>query len=275
MLHILTVHWNDDRWVDIQLDYLRRHIQQPYKVYAFLNGVPDEHRKKFFYSSIEPVKEHAIKLNILADIAAFNSEGDDDLLMFIDGDAIPIGDVISFGHEKLKQYPLVAVQRLENNGDIQPHPCFCLTTIKFWKEIDGDWKKGFQWINTRDRSVTDVVCGRSVTDVGGNLLKILREKGLEWYPMRRSNTTNLHPVLFALYDKLVYHHGAGFREPVTRRDMEISATRAKFIRLAPTRRLKKMLSPKKKEIEEKNSVLSQQVFKMIKENSEFYRHFQE
>ncbi len=186
--------------------------------------------------------------------------------MFIDGDAIPIGDVISFGHEKLKQYPLVAVQRLENNGDIQPHPCFCLTTIKFWKEIAGDWKKGFQWENTS---------GRTVTDVGGNLLKILREKGLDWYPMRRSNKRNLHPVLFALYDDLIYHHGAAFRKPLTRQDLVVSATRAKIIRLAPTRRLKKMLSPKKKEIEEKNNILSQQVFKMIKENSEFYKHFQE
>ena len=96
MLHILTVHWNDDSWIDIQLDYLRKYIRQPYKVYAFLNNIPVEHRNKFFYSSIEPIREHPIKLNILADIAAFNSEGDDDLLMFIDGDAIPIGDVISF-----------------------------------------------------------------------------------------------------------------------------------------------------------------------------------
>ncbi len=62
MLHILTVHWNDDKWIDIQLDYLRKHIRQPYKVYAFLNNISVEHRKKFFYSSIEPIKEHAIKL---------------------------------------------------------------------------------------------------------------------------------------------------------------------------------------------------------------------
>lgn len=264
MLHILTVHWNDDSWIDIQLDYLRKHIRQPYKIYAFLNNISvEQHGKKFFYSSIEPIREHPIKLNILADMAAFNSAGDDDLLMFIDGDAVPIGDVISFGREKLKQYPLIAVQRLENNGDIQPHPCFCLTTIKFWKEIDGDWKEGY-WKNNEGQAF----------DVGGKLHNILEEKGLDWYPLRRSNKRNLHPVLFALYDDLIYHHGAAFRKPLTRQDLAISATRAKFIRLAPTRRLKKMLSPKKKEIEDKNSILSQQVLEMIKENPEFYKHFQ-
>ena len=89
MIHILTVHWQEDAWVDIQLAYLHRFIRKPFKVYAFLNNLPRDHREKYFYSSTEPIKEHAVKLNILTDIASFNMEGADDLLIFIDGDAFP------------------------------------------------------------------------------------------------------------------------------------------------------------------------------------------
>ncbi len=273
MVHVLTVHWQDDRWVDIQLTYLHKHIQQPFKVYAFLNGLPQVHRAKYFYSSTEPIEDHAIKLNILADVVAFNATNAEDLLMFLDGDAFPIGDVISFGREKLNQYPLMAVQRRENGGDIQPHPCFCLTTVGFWKAINGDWKAGYQWKNLQ---------GNFITDVGGNLLGIFRERGIEWYPMLRSNKRNLHPLLFGLYEDLVYHHGAAFRKPSTTIDrVRITEARAGRCRLKnwlPTKglfsRLKAMFIPMRK-IVERNRGLSQQIYEMIKDDPFFYRYFQQ
>jgi len=266
VIHVLTVHWQDDSWVDIQLTYLHKFIQQPFKVYAFLNGLPQEHRAKYFYSSTEPIQQHAIKLNILADMAAFNKTDSDDLLMFIDGDAFPIGDVITFGREKLRQYPLIAIQRKENGGDIQPHPCFSLTTVKFWEEINGDWNAGYRWEN---------LLGKSITDVGGNLLGILREKEIDWYPMLRSNKRNPHPVFFGLYEDLVYHHGAAFRRPLTRADeARISAARAKLVNWLPTRRLKKIFDPARK-ITKDNSILVLQIFEMIKQNPSFYRYFQQ
>ncbi len=57
-----------------------------------------------------------------------------------------------------------------------------------------------------------------MTDVGGNLLKILNDGGYQWYPLLRSNTTNLHPLWFGIYADIVYHHGAGFRDPECRID---------------------------------------------------------
>ena len=138
MLHIATVHWKDDRWVDIQLKYLRLHISREFKVYAFLNHLPQTHRSKYFYSSTEPIHSHAVKLNVLADIAAFNATSPDDWLMFIDGDAFPVGDVVSFACTMFnKSYPLIAIQRRENNGDVQPHPSFCLTTVGFCLHTTG------------------------------------------------------------------------------------------------------------------------------------------
>jgi hypothetical protein len=211
MIHIVTVHWQNDSWIDIQLKYLNANIDQPFKIYAFLNGLERDHRSKFFYSSSEPIESHAIKLNILADIAIFNAERDDDLLIFIDGDAFPVRALLPFAYAKLSEYRLVAVQRKENLGDMQPHPSCCLTTTGFWREIGGDWKEGFVWKNTM---------GEYVTDVGGNLLQILNEHKIKWYPMLRSNKLDLHPIWFGIYEDLVYHHGAGFRIPLSRADVE-------------------------------------------------------
>src|ERR1700675_1522813 len=146
MIHICTVHWKDERWINVQLEYLRRNITESFRLYAWLNDVPGDHRAKYHYVNTEPVESHAIKLNLLADMIYFDSDRDRDLLVFLDGDAFPIGDVIGFVRKRLASYSLVAVQRRENNGDIQPHPCFCATTVGFWKEIGGDWKQGHTWI---------------------------------------------------------------------------------------------------------------------------------
>jgi hypothetical protein len=96
----------------------------------------------------------------------------------------------------------MAVRRDENLGDCQPHPLFCATTVGFWKDIEGDWRAGGAWINS---------AGREVADVGGNLMVKLRERGIEWLPLLRTNTSNPHPVWFGIYDHRIYHHGAGFQ----------------------------------------------------------------
>ena len=155
---------------------------------------------------------------------------------------------------------------MENAGDIQPHPCFCLTTLKFWKDINGDWKEGYKWNNLMEKAVTDV---------GGNLLGILREKGLEWYPLLRSNKRNLHPVFFGIYEDIVYHHGAGFRETACRLDLTtINPVIKKLYKLLPTRRLRRKFKPENKIIKS-NKLLSLRVFDMIGKDEEFYRYFQQ
>jgi hypothetical protein len=272
MIHIATVHWLDDRWIDIQLKYLNIHVAQPFKIYAFLNGLKRDHRSKFFYSSSEPITSHAIKLNLLADMAAFNAEDNDDLLIFIDGDAFPIGDILSFAHSKLKEYPLIAIQRKENVGDIQPHPSFCLTTIKFWNAIKGDWKDDFGWTTAT---------GEHIADVGGNLLKLLNEKNIDWYPMLRSNRRNLHPLWFGLYDDLIYHHGLGFRPGISRADWaELSALSRFYFK-----KFKKLpdwfvkIIPKKfrplARIENNHRTLSDKVFASILSDPLFYEFFKQ
>ena len=208
MIHIATVHWKKATWIDIQMKYFELNIKEPYRVYAFLNDIDASYDDQFYYTSHEDIASHAIKLNLLADVIV-SGAADDDLLMFVDGDAFPIQDVSAYARPKLESYPLLAVQRFENNGDLQPHPCFCITTVGFWKRVKGDWKKGDMWTNTY---------GKRVTDVGGNLLHILEELNEPWYPMRRSNVRDLHDLWFGIYDGIAYHHGAGFRGPTSRID---------------------------------------------------------
>jgi hypothetical protein len=278
MINVITVHWRDDRWVDIQLEYLRRHICAPFRIYAFLNSLPADHRAKYYYSSTEDIQSHAIKLNLLADMVALHSTDQSDWLVFLDGDAFPIGDVVPYAQAKLKDYPLLAIQRRENGGDIQPHPSFCLTTVGFWKEIAGDWKEGFEWQN---RS------GQWVTDPGGNLLRILNDNGIPWHPMLRSNRVDLHPVWFGIYDDLIYHHGAGFRRPIARIDQWHAKNEMaelplhhrlyhRFYSALPQRLMRSLKEPYNPIMRraEQNTALSKQVFQLITTDPDFYRSFQ-
>ena len=149
----------------------------------------------------------------------------DDILVFIDGDALPIRPVARWMRRRLDEFRLVAVRRDENLGDPQPHPCFAFTTGGFWQEIGGDWRQGGTWVNS---------LGDTVTDPGGNLLHILDERGIDWLPLLRTNTHDAHPVWFAVYDHRIYHHGAGFRSRQSRVDLHVGNGSAAAVSTSPT-----------------------------------------
>ena len=281
MIHIATVHWRSDRWIDIQLRYFERNIDEPYRVYAWIDPEMRDQAGKFFYSTDVPIRQHGInkqhelKLTLLGDLAA-HAASPDELIMFIDGDAFPVAPIVPFLREKLERYPIVAIRRDENNGDPQPHPSFCVMRAELWRELPGDWRRGHRWRNAE---------GDEVTDVGGNLLGLLEERGIEWYPMLRSNKVNPHPLQFGLYEDLVYHQGGGFRRTAggriswmpKQRSLEgtwrwrlasrlpkrgrLGAIRR---RLDPVRRYREGLAAELAETNER-------VFELIQRDEEFYR----
>lgn len=218
MLHVVTVHWQDDRWIEPQLRFLRRNLPADHRVYASLNGIDPSFDREFFYAA-DLEGGHADKLNALAAVVAEHADPDD-LLMFLDGDAFPIAPI---GPAVLGDTALAAVRRDENLGDRQPHPSFCLTTVGFWSEIGGDWRRGYEWTSST---------GDHVTDVGGNLLGILTESAIPWRPLLRTNRLDLDPLWFAIYGDVVYHHGAGFRPPLARR---VDLQGRQVVRSAPAR----------------------------------------
>ena len=208
MIHVVTVHWQSAKWIDPQLRYLERNIDQPFRVYAALEGIDrDEWRRFHFAADLRGT--HPQKLKALAAIVLERADPDD-ILVFIDGDALPVRPIGAWMERSLATFPLAAVRRDENLGDRQPHPCFSFTTCGFWGEIRGDWGKGGTWTNS---------VGDTVTDVGGNLLHLLDDRGIDWLPLLRTNTVDKHPLWFAVYDHRIYHHGAGFRSRQSRLDL--------------------------------------------------------
>jgi hypothetical protein len=253
MIHIATVHHFSDKWIDIQLKYIETYLKRPYKIYAFLNGIEKDYSQKFYFTSKKNIGSHADKLNFLAKIICEKAD-DSDLIIFIDGDAFPINNLDSFLNDKLQNHKLLAIKRIIDFGDCQPHPSFCATTVGFWKEINGNWNEGFSWLNSKNQKQT--------TDVGGNLLKKLIEKNIEWYAMLRSNKTNIHEQWFGVYENLIYHHGAGFRAPLSKIDRQ--ELRDNFTFLEKT--LSKIIFFRRflylKKISE-NQELSEKIYKMI------------
>lgn len=200
MLHIATVHFKSPRWIEIQKRYLERYISVPYTTWTSLQGIDPSYGVHFDHV-IEQAGGHSGKLNHLATEITHQAE-DDDLLMFLDGDAFPVAELMPTVEEGMAKAPLIAVRRSENSGDEQPHPCFCVTTVGTWRNLPGDWSEGYRWTNED---------GSRPTDVGGNLLRILELTQTPWVPLLRTNGFRLDPLFFAIYAGVVYHHGAGFR----------------------------------------------------------------
>ena len=201
MLYILSAHFKNRGWIDIQLEYLSKYIKVPSKIWIATWGierVEDERIDRVFKDVSE---YHWEQLNKLAS-AVLDVADPEDYILFIDSDAFPIREINAL-EKILNGNNLAAIQRTENNGDPQPHPCFCLTRVDFWKNIEGDWGKGTKrWVGTD---------GIKRTDIGGLLYEKLNSLGIEWTKIHRSNNHSFHPLWFGIYGDLIYHHGSGSR----------------------------------------------------------------
>jgi len=93
--------------------------------------------------------------------------------------------------------------------------------------------------------------------------------------MLRSNKKNLHPVMFGIYEDIIYHHGAGFRFPTSRIDKHNLGILKKSYLIMHDKlpnRIKKILVPNKFFFK-KNMEISEQVYTSILHNPDFYRFF--
>jgi hypothetical protein len=239
VLYVVTVHFESPRWIEIQRRYLDRHLPHPFEVWTSLQDIDPSYGSHFERVFDQKGRHnHASKLNQLA-AEICDQAAEDDILMFLDGDAFPIADVGPLLEQTLAEVPLIAVQRAENLGDLQPHPCFCVTTVRTWLAVRGDWGPAATWAVSDGSARFD-----TVTDVGGNLMRRLEVTGTEWRPLLRSNATNLHPLFFGIYGDLVYHHGAGFRAGGTRIDRSLSHVEP--VKL-PSARLSKLVNDRRYE----------------------------
>lgn len=212
-LHIAIVHWNEPSWIQLQYQYLKKYIDMPHETYITINGSNKikEAENKFNHVTITEIRDHATKLNLLSNQIIENAD-DNDIMLFLDSDSFPIIPIKDFILTTLNTHKLCAVKRLENGLDQQPHPCFLFTRVKTWKDL------GYPLWDIEGYSWTDAT-GNQRSDVGGNILKALHETNTEWLPLLRSNKYNPHPLFFAIYGNVCYHHGAGSRQKWTKTDM--------------------------------------------------------
>ncbi len=175
-------------------------MRAPFKVFASLNGIRDQSLWQEFDHADELDGHHGTKLNKLARSVAAVADPSD-VLIFMDSDAFPIRPIDGWLEKRLADYPLIAVQRKENFGDLRPHPSFCATTVGFWEQLGGDW--------TRDTWTTPD--GVELEDAGTRVLLSLEEAHVQWLPLVRTNNREGHPLWFGVYGHYVYHHGAGSR----------------------------------------------------------------
>ena len=88
MLHIATVHWMNDNWIQVQRDYFEKFAGGSCKFYGFVNGIEKDYSHMFDFYSTEMIsccsaagQNHGTKLNILADIIA-SQANDDEIIVF-------------------------------------------------------------------------------------------------------------------------------------------------------------------------------------------------
>jgi hypothetical protein len=253
VIHVATVHWRSPRWIEVQLRYLARNTSAPYRTYGCLTKIDEQDARGFDVAIESTSNRHSRALNQVAALIC-DSADDDDWLVFLDGDAFPIADWVPLVERLLGEYPLLAVRRDDNLGDPHPHPCFCVTTVGFWKQIGGDWSATPPFHNAE---------GRALSESGARLLRTLEQRGIDWYPILRTNKRNPHPLFFGVYGDIVYHHGAAFRASISRADMANAPPRrhvhlpARAVFVWRRRRL--------------NRRLSEQIFERLSHDEGFYR----
>lgn len=271
MILIGTIHWKTDKWIRIQQKYLQKNAGDEYRTYALLS--PGLDPAGFEISRITEEKDHGKNLNHLLEIILDSWAGDEEFLVLLDGDAFPVLPLVPYLLEKLSDHPLIALERLENSGEYIPHPAFCVARVGWWRSTGFKWGKG-------------TLIGEFGNDPGAGLFEELEKAGVPWGRIHRSNKRDLHPLYFGLYDDTIYHHGAGFREPISRIDMEIAGLKAKQANLISRvleglpdtvfRGFKRKFSPYRREeynLMMKNGLLQREVFDQICNDDRFYSRF--
>jgi hypothetical protein len=258
---VASVHCGDLRWLPLQARYFAAHTRAPYtlcvahdrrapaglpNVKLMVDGSEAASRARPRSATIKPEL-----LGALADAIAERA-GESDVLVFAHGDTFPISDWVSMVREGLSAYPLTAVRRAENVEEPYPHACFCATTVGFWRRLGGSWEKGPTWVGPD---------GREATDHGAVLWRQLAGSGHEWLPILRSNRRDVHPLFFAVYGGTIYHHGAGFRTPMSRRDA--AEVRARWP--APLNPPARWLRARR------NEGLSRRMYRTVRDDPRFHR----
>jgi len=173
MIHILSPHVKNDLG-QRWIAIQERFIKEKTK------NVEYEYRPFYISDKVKHIKALDMILHYISSIK------EKDMIIIMDSDAFPIDENwVDKTTSYLKENEFVAVQRLENPNFYREiaHPCFCAwynkTTIQFGIVASNPY--------------------------------ILNYKQRTWKKLHRTNKKNLHRQLYAIYDDMIFHAGAGSR----------------------------------------------------------------
>jgi len=153
-------------------------------------------------------QDHGTQLDVLAAIACAEASPQD-VLIILDSDSVLFSSTLGKILELLTEYEFVVVERHENGGDDFPHPLLFAGRVDSYIRCDFRWSDKPNWENSN---------GTIVSDVGTSVGLRMKELGIEFCALTKTNMNEVpgNPPLISVYSNLVYHHGAGSREPRTR-----------------------------------------------------------
>ncbi len=222
MYHVLTAHHAGTEWVDAQTNALRACMPPDTQIVASLPPSDEARFAAAFDRVVPSLGVFAGNLSLVSQVVA-QAAAPDDVLVFVDSDSFPVRPMSSFIDGYLDRAPLAAIRR-DEVGDCQPHPSFAVTTVGFWRKLNGNWSTGHPWTNT--------LTGRPHTAVGGNLLRALELRNERWEPITRTASFGEHPIWFGIYGDCVYHHGVhGCQLRKSRPDLDVVAPKGALARV--------------------------------------------
>ena len=279
VIHVVTVHWQRPRWIEPQLRFLR--AEPARRAPRLRVAERDRPRVRAQTSSSPPISRatHSEKLNRLAEVVRED-----------------VGSRRPLALRRRRRVPDRARRaRRARRPRARRDPARReRRRLPAAPELLSD--DGRLLVRHRRRLAARATSGRrragsAVTDVGGNLLGILTERSIPWRPLLRSNRVDLDPLWFGVYDDVAYHHGAGFRLPLARRDelprresvrrarrrgvdADLGAARSVgpsvALRYRVADRRHRQLADRAADDDQR---LSDEVFEWIRRDDEFTRHF--
>lgn len=224
MVHILTLHFATNAWLEIQKRHILKYTnKEDYKLWIgkYHNEFPADFELPDNWETIDLDEiypkdipsEHYHQAQWMFNNRIKENMDDDDFIVFLDSDAFPCDPVwisymkSAFAERAEGAMSAFCVVQYENRGIVQPdeyypYPdlCFFATTKKTWDENNLEWG-----LFRHDHQ-----------NPGFGMQDRLAAANLKVAVISRTNAFNAHNVMFGVYGNIIYHHQCGSRAIIGR-----------------------------------------------------------
>ena len=204
MIHIFSIHFKDDKWADIQLNSIKKYIKVPYKTYAVYSHMSEEiynkRRSQYDYFLNKEIGKHTYKKgkyhqtdghrHMLPLIKENTQPGD--IILRLDSDAFFIKDINEDFINLVNNKKFIAIHEPQHEWDTDyktPHPSF--------------WAFPADFLNTDLNEAMSTLIEDGHSNWWGGVTEWLQRNNIKWHSLKRSNSINLHPLYYAIYEDLI------------------------------------------------------------------------